>query len=133
VGVRQQVVFGTLAAVKQVRAPTGWQINTAGVERLNFTIRHHVAAVGRRVMTLCKSEAHVRLLLRLHQTYDYLCLPHTSLHVPLPQPKPTKGTGSAKTWRPRTPAMVAGLTDHGWSLREGLRFRVPPWSQPRTL
>jgi IS1 family transposase len=133
VGVRHRVVFGTLAAVKQVLAATGWQINPAFIERVNLTIRHHVAAVGRRVMTLCKSEANVRLQLRLHQTYYNFCLPHTSLHVPLPQPKPTKGTGSAKTWRPRTPAMAAGLTDHVWSLREVLRFRVPPWSQPQTL
>jgi hypothetical protein len=28
------------------------------------------------------------------------------------------------------PAMAAGLTDHTWSLREVLLFRVPPWPQP---
>jgi hypothetical protein len=52
------------------------------------------------------------------------------LRQPLPQPLPTHGTGSAKQWRPCTPAMAAGLTDHVWSLREVLRFRVPPWPQP---
>jgi hypothetical protein len=26
--------------------------------------------------------------------------------------------------------MAAGLTDHVWTLREGLLFRVPPWPQP---
>jgi hypothetical protein len=26
--------------------------------------------------------------------------------------------------------MAAGLTDHVWSLREVLFYRVPPWSQP---
>jgi IS1 family transposase len=30
------------------------------VERLNLTIRQHVAAVGRRVSALCKGEAGVR-------------------------------------------------------------------------
>src|SRR5262252_3696214 len=44
-----RVVFGTLAAVHDVLAPCGWQINTAFVERINLTIRQHVAAVGRRV------------------------------------------------------------------------------------
>jgi len=34
---------------------------------------------------------------------------------------------SAKQWQPRTPAMAAGLTDHVWTLREVLLFRVPPW------
>jgi hypothetical protein len=26
--------------------------------------------------------------------------------------------------------MAAGLTDHIWTLREVLLFRVPPWPQP---
>jgi IS1 family transposase len=56
VRVRHRVVFGTLEAIQQVLAACGWQINTAFVERLNLTIRQHVAAVGRRVSTLCKGE-----------------------------------------------------------------------------
>jgi IS1 family transposase len=53
VRVRHRVVFGTLEAVQQVLGACGWQIQTAFVERLNLTIRQHVAAVGRRVSTLC--------------------------------------------------------------------------------
>jgi hypothetical protein len=52
------------------------------------------------------------------------------LRLPLPQPESTHGSGSAKRWQPRTPAMAAGLTDHVWTLREVLLFRVPPWPQP---
>src|SRR3989454_1108498 len=51
VRVRHRVVFGTLEAVQQVLAACGWQINTAFVERINLSIRQHVAAVGRRVST----------------------------------------------------------------------------------
>jgi hypothetical protein len=58
------------------------------------------------------------------------CLPHTSLRLPLPQPEATNGTGTAKCWQPLAPAMAAGLTDHVWTLREVLLFRVPPWPQP---
>ena len=130
VAVTQRVVFGTLEAVNQVLAPLGWQINTAFVERLNLTIRQHVAAVGRRVSTLCKGEDGVRQQLALYHAYYNFCLPHASLRQPLPQPLPTHGPGSAKQWRPCTPAMAAGLTDHVWSLREVLLFRVPPWPQP---
>ena len=54
VDVQHRVVFGSLEAVKHVLAPLGWHINTAFVERLNLSIRQHVAAVGRRVSTLCK-------------------------------------------------------------------------------
>src|SRR5215469_5246690 len=56
VAVQHRVVFGTLEAVNDVLAPFGCQINTAFVERLNLDIRQHVAAVGRRVNTLCQGE-----------------------------------------------------------------------------
>jgi IS1 family transposase len=130
VRVTHRVVFGTLAAVEQVLAPLGWQINTAFVERINLTLRQHVAAVGRRVSTLCKGEEGLRQQLALYHCYYNFCLPHASLRLPLPQPEPTHGTGSARQWRPCTPAMAAGLTDRVWTLREMLLFRVPPWPQP---
>jgi IS1 family transposase len=130
VAVSSRVVFGTLAGVKHVLAATGWQINTAFIERVNLTLRQHVAAVGRRVMTLCKGEAGLRQQLAVYHVYYNFCLPHASLRLPLSQPAPTKGTGSAHRWRPCTPAMAAGLTDHVWTLREVLVFRVPPWPQP---
>ena len=72
----------------------------------------------------------LRQQLALYHTYYNFCLPHTSLRQPLPQPLPTNGSGSAKQWRPCTPAMAAGLTDRVWTLREVLLFRVPPWPQP---
>jgi IS1 family transposase len=130
VGVTHRVVFGSLEAINHVLAPLGWHINTAFVERINLTIRQHVAAVGRRVSTLCKGEDGLRQQLALYHCYYNFCLPHASLCQPLPQPEPTHGMGSAKRWQPRTPAMAAGLTDHVWTLREVLLFRVPPWPQP---
>ena len=80
--------------------------------------------------TLCKGEAGLREQLTLYHVYYNFCLPHASLRQPLPQPVPTNGMGSAKTWQPHTPAMAAGLTNHVWSLREVLLFRVSPWPQP---
>jgi len=130
VRVSHRVVFGTLEAAQQVLATCGWQINTAFIERVNLSIRQHVAAVGRRVTTLCKGEVGMRQQLVLYHVYDNFCLPHASLRVPLAAPLPTNGTGSATQWQPRTPAMAAGLTDHVWTLREVLLFRVPPWPQP---
>jgi len=129
VDVQHRVVFGSLEAVTHVLAPLGWQINTAFVERLNRTIRQQVAAVGRRVSTLCKGEAGVRQQLALFHCSDNCCLPHASVRQPLPQPELTHGTGSATQWRPCTPAMAAGLTDRVWGLKEVLLFRVPPWPQ----
>jgi IS1 family transposase len=129
VQVSHRVVFGTRSAVQQILAAHGWQINTAFVERVNLTIRQHVAAIGRRVTTLCQHEEGLRQQLALYQVYYNFCLPHASLRQPLPQPVHTNGMGSAKQWRPRTPAMAVGLTDHVWTLREILLYRVPPWPQ----
>jgi hypothetical protein len=133
VGVKYRVVFGTMARVAQILAACGWTINTAFVERLNLDIRQRVAAVGRRVTTLCKGEEGLRHQLMVYHAYYNFCLPHASLRQPLVVPEPTNGSGSAKVWRPRTPAMAAGLTDHVWSLREVLMYRVPPWPQPQTV
>jgi IS1 family transposase len=130
VRVSHRVVFGPLEAVEHVLAACGWQINTAFIERLNLSFRQHVVAVGRRVTTLCKGEQGLHQQLALYHTYYNFCLPHASLRQPWPQPLPTNGSGSAKRWQSRTPAMAAGLTDHVWTLREVLCFRVPPWPQP---
>jgi hypothetical protein len=119
--------------VQQRLAAYGWQINTAFVERLNLAIRQHVAAVGRRVSTLCKGADGLRQQLALFQMYHNFCLPHASLRLPLPQPEHTYGSGSARRWKAQTPAMAAGLTDRVWTLREVLRYRVPPWPPPQMV
>jgi IS1 family transposase len=133
VGVRHRVVFGTPLAIEQVLAACGWTINTAFVERLNLDIRQCVAAIGRRVKTLCQGEAGLRDQLALFQVYHNFVLPHASLRQALAEPIPTNGSGSAKVWRPCSPAMAAGLTDHVWSLKEVLFYRVPPWPQAQTV
>ena len=133
VGVKHRVVFGTQLAIEQVLAACGWTFNTAFVERLNLDIRQRVAAIGRRVNTLCQGEAGVRDQLALFHVYHNFVLPHASLRQALAEPMATNGRGSAKVWRPCTPAMAAGLIDHVWSLKEVLFYRVPPWPQAQTV
>ena len=120
-------------AVQQVLAACGWQINTAFIERVNLSIRQHVAAVGRRVTTLCKGEEGLHQQLALYHVYYNFCLSHASLRRRCHSPPPPMATASAKRWQPQTPAMAAGLTDHVWTLREVLLFCVPPWPQPAGL
>jgi hypothetical protein len=133
VGAKYRVVFGTLERVEQVLSACGRKINTAFIERLNLDIRQRVAAVGRRVNTLCQGTEGLRHQLTVYHTYYNFCLPHSSLRQPVPVPEVTNGSGSAKRWRPCTPAMAAGLTDHVWTLQEVLMFRVPPWPQPQMV
>jgi hypothetical protein len=129
VGGTHRVIFGAAQTIESILAKRGWKINTSFVERLNLDFRQHVAAIGRRVTTVCKHEAGLRHQLALFQTYHNFVLPHASLRVPLLEV--TEGTGSVTRWQQRTPAMAAGLTDRVWSLREVLLYRVPPWPLPQ--
>lgn len=129
VGVKHRVIFGAAETIKSILAKRGWKINTSFVERLNLDFRQHVAAIGRRVNTLCKHEDGLRQQLTIFQAYHNFVLPHASLRVTLPEVETIPKTGSLKRWQPRTPAMAAGLTDRLWSVRELLMYRVPPWPQ----
>jgi hypothetical protein len=60
VGVTHRVIFGAAQTIESILAKRGWKINTSFVERLNLDLRQHVAATGRRVITLCKHEAGLR-------------------------------------------------------------------------
>jgi len=86
VAVKHHVVFGTKAAVDQVLAACGWQINTAFVERLNLSLRHRVAAMRRRSATSCKGEDGLSQHLALFQVYHNFVLPHASLRQALAEP-----------------------------------------------
>jgi hypothetical protein len=132
IGVKHRVVCGTQLAIEPLLARGGWTINTAFVERRNLDIRQRVAAIGRRVNTIGQGEAGLGDQVALFQGYHNFVLPHASLRQRLPYPEATNGSGSAKVWRPCTPAMAAGLTDHIWSLKEVLFYRVPPWPQAQT-
>src|SRR4030095_10410663 len=83
VGVKHRVVFGARLAIEQVLARCGWTINTGFVKRLNLDLRQRVAAIGRRVNTLCQGEAGLQQQLMLFQVYHNFVLPHASLRQAL--------------------------------------------------
>jgi len=68
-----------------------------------------------------KWENHEAALGLFFAHYNY-CRPHMTLTE-------ATWTGEGPPTK-TTPAMAAGLTDHVWTLREVLLFRVPPWPQP---
>jgi IS1 family transposase/transposase-like protein len=131
VSVSHRIIYGSLEAVEAVLKDcgVGQVVNTAYIERLNLTIRQHVAALTRKVIQLAKTETGLEHQLTLSQNYYNFCLPHAALRLPLPEPQPTKGHGSAKKWQQRTPAVAANLTNRLWKLEELLLFRAPPWQQ----
>jgi transposase-like protein len=106
----QEQVIGQLA-----RTGTGRQINTSYIERLNATFRACLAGLTRRGRRLVKGEEVLEAGMYLVGCVYNFCSEHRSLRV-----RQEKG----KKWLPRTPAMAAGWTDHAWSIRELLSFRV---------
>lgn len=127
-----RIVYGTEAQVAErlCTSPVTVVISTWGVERNNLTIRQHSRRLTRRVNAFSKRRVYLKYQLALAFAFYHFCCPHRGLREKLVPPIPTKnGHGTPKRWRPVTPAMAAGLTDHVWMLDELLSFRVPPRSR----
>jgi hypothetical protein len=97
VSVTRRVIFGIeeLIPLKQ--------ISTSLLERLNGTVRQHVAPLHRKTRSFAKCRTALDTQTQLFKSYYNLCRKHGSL----------KG---------KTPAQAAGVTDHRWTLRELLTF-----------
>ena len=131
VEVSTRIVYGNQAQVDAALAasPVSKTINTYGVERNNLTIRQHSRRMGRKVNAFSKDPDYLEHQLTLAFAYYHFVAPHRGLRQRLPRAVPTKGhNGSRKKWKPVTPAMAAGFTDHVWTMDELLSFRVPPKS-----
>ena len=127
IDVRSKVVFGDSDTVEArlAQSPVSNTINTSFVERDNLTQRQSNRRLTRRTNAFSKELTWFEKQLWLSMAYYHLVLPHHSLRQELPAPEPTRGTGSPRRWRPRTPAMAAGTTDHVWTTTELLSYRVP--------
>ncbi len=127
VEVGTRVVFGDPQAVAACLAisPVSHTINTSFVERDNLTQRQSNRRLTRRTNGFSKDITWFEKQLWLSLAYYHLLLPQESLREPLPILQSTRGTGSPRKWRPVTPAMAAGMTDHVWTTTELLSYRVP--------
>jgi transposase-like protein len=127
VRVTRRVARGSAEAIAAVlaRTGTGTGINTAYIERLNATFRGRWSPLVRRGRALVRERCVEAGMWLVGCAYNF-CGEHASLRVAAP-------AGSGRRWQGRTPAMVAGLTDHRWELREVLGERVPAerWKAPR--
>lgn len=102
------------------RSQGGSVWNTAFIERFNGTLRERLAVLTRK----CR---HAASCLQALETGMYLV--GCAYHFGFPHQELSK---EKHLGHPVSPAMAAGLTDHLWSFRELLRFRVapPPWVAP---
>jgi hypothetical protein len=113
-------IDGTPARVETLRRRSQGEggSNTADSERLHATCRERLAALTRRGRALARRTLTLQQGMDLIGTVDNFCTPPASL---------------AHADRGTTPAMAAGITDHGWTVQELLSFPVPPprWTPPK--
>jgi hypothetical protein len=120
VDITRRVVRGTAAAIAAVlqATGTGTDINTAYIERLNATFRGALSPLTRRGRAIARGvDALTAGMYLVGCAYNF-CWAHDSLRV-------AAGAGQRRKWQERTPAMVAGLTDHRWTMREWLTYPIP--------
>src|SRR5207248_6487296 len=101
-------------------------INTAYIERLNATFRGALSTLTRRGRALAHAEGTLQAGMYLVGCAYNFCWDHDSL-------RQAGDGGDGPRWRPRTPAMTAGLTDHRWTMQEllGHPIPLPPWVAPK--
>ena len=119
VEIERRVIDGTAARIETLRRRSQGDgvINTAYIERLNATFRQHLAPLARRCRSLARQTCTLTGGMYVVGSVYNFCSPHLSLDP----------------GQRLTPAMAAGITDHCWSLRELLSFKVPPpqWKPPK--
>jgi transposase-like protein len=95
----------------------GKKLNTSFIERFNATIRERLAPLTRKCRYLAAKMETVQTGIYLIGTVYNFCSPHSEL---------SKSQTKGGFGRPYTPAMASGLTDHVWSLRELLTYKIAP-------
>ena len=99
----------------------GSALNTAFIERLNGTMRERFATLARKCRHAARRvEALEAGMYLIGCTYNF-CFAHHELSK-------AQHLGYACT-----PAMAAGLTDHLWSIKEVLTYKIAPapWIKPK--
>ncbi len=113
-----RIVFGDTDEILEVLgAYSDDYVGTSYVERINLTIRTSLARFIRKGMNFSKMLAMHQKSLDLFQAWYNFIKPHDSLKI--------KVNSEKRKWVQRTPAMAEKITDHIWTLKKLLTFRVP--------
>jgi len=114
----QRIIFGDPEEIfEMLGANSDSYIGTSYVERINLTIRTSLVRFVRKTMNFSKTMMMHTKAFDLFQAWYNFVKPHDSLKLRI--------DSENKKWFQKTPAMAEGITDHIWSLKELLTFRVP--------
>ncbi len=119
VSIETAIVFGDPEEVKSrlAASPVSNSINTSFVERNNLTLRQSCRRLTRGANGFSKELSKLESQLYLASGYYHFVKTHLGLRQ--------KAVDGTRKWQQRTPALAAQISDHIWSTRELLVYRVP--------
>ena len=126
-GISQRVVYGDPKEVFELLCQMSkGHIHTAYVERMNLTFRNHLARFIRKTMNFSKDKKiHVGAVDFFQAWYNFV-KPHDSLKIEINLDMMEVGFDpNPKKWIFQTPAMVELITDHIWTMKELMTWRIP--------
>ena len=115
VDTHKRVVFGDKNTVDKE------SISTSLIERENLSFRQDNRRLSRKTIGFSKCIEMLNHQVAFYRVYTNCVKKHSSLREQINE----KVVGKVRRkWRHRTPAMSVGITDHIWTLRELLTFKV---------
>jgi IS1 family transposase len=115
VGITYRIITGA-----ERLAQLGLKISTTLLERLNLTFRQSLAPLARKTLCFSKEKENLQKQTVFFSCFYNFARPHMSLRE--------KGNETDKPfkqkWKPKTPGMAAGLTDHVWTFRKLLTVKL---------
>lgn len=119
VSIDTAIIFGDPEEVKKLLAASSSSknINTSFVERNNLTMRQSSRRLARGGNGFSKELCKLESQLYLASGYYHFVKTHLGLRE--------KVIDGPRRWRRRTPALAAQITNHIWSTKELLVYRVP--------
>ncbi len=106
IGTELRVIYGDEEDVLDLLGDS-----TAYIERTHLTMRHFNGRLTRKTLAYSKSVRNYRAAAAWEDAYYNLVRTHKSLRRQVTD-------DPIRRWKPRTPAMAAGLTDHIWTVKE---------------
>ncbi|TES86734.1 hypothetical protein E3J95_01240 [Candidatus Aerophobetes bacterium] len=119
VSITTKVIFGKEQEVKRLleASPVSKSGNISFIERNNLTLRQQSTRLGRKSNGFSKDIRKLEAQLYLALGYYHFVKEHFGLRK--------ESKDNSRKWVQRTPAMAVGITDHVWTTRELLIYRVP--------
>jgi len=118
VDIHVKAIYGSEEDIKEQLSTSNVSrsVNVSFVERVNGTLRHIDKRLTRKTYCFSKDIRYHKHQLDLSLAYYHFVKPHKGLRVEVNQ--------NGKKWQERTPFYAAGLTDHIWTMKELLTYKV---------